>query len=218
MTKLKVAKDSLWGRLQNIKLLIFFSNFIFQGMRYMTPFERTYKIIISLIFFLSYFSLGVNIYAALFLGHFTNFLLNGQFFVLARYLFDKDVLTEDSLVKFISLINKSYSYFGVKDVFIIGSFCRCCMHNRSDLDLRVLHGPTFKDSLMGCTYGVFLRFIGLIYQFPMDVYCFSHMKFLEKIRDDESPSYLVGNENFLKKYPNSLSIDECLKLNLEKWK
>lgn len=218
MPKLKHKNSSMITSLLNKKYMVLLANFVFQGMRYMTRGELIFKLSFTLIFCCLFSVFINNIFLAAILGHFANFSLNGQFFVLSRYLFSRDAITTNELSNFIQLIGTSYRKFGIDDVLVIGSFCRVEMTSSSDLDLRIMHKADFRSSCKAYFYAFFLRFLGVIRRFPMDVYCFSDLTFLEKLRADETPSFFEGDEHFLMKYPNSRPAVTLVKENIEGWR
>lgn len=217
MSKVKYKNKSLLTFILQNKLAVFLSNFIFQGMRYMTKGEFIYKLSFTFLCVFFLFVLGFNFWLSLLLGHFINFCVNGQFFVLSRYLSSREAITKESLVQFVNIIERSYVKFGVIDVFVIGSFCRAEMRQSSDLDLRIYHKSGFCYSFLAYSYAFYLRFISVIYKFPMDVYCFSDYVFLKKIRADEHPSYFNGSKMHVDLYSNSEPIKVVMKRNLSTW-
>jgi len=218
VSKLKFMDSSFLKSLLNNKLMVFLSNFVFQGMRYMTVGELVFKLMFTCVFAIVFYMLLDSFLWAIFLGHVTNFALNGQFFVLARYLFSSDAISTSQLNEFIDIIDKSYKWFGIEDVLIIGSFCRVEMGRTSDLDLRIWHGTDIQSSTKAYLYAFFLRFISMFKKFPMDVYCFSSFNFLNKIRADEHPSYFSGVDEYKSRYPMARNVHDVLKDNVERWK
>ena len=218
MSKLKFHKESFFKSLLNIKFFVFLSNFVFQGMRYMTKGELSFKLAITLVLAGMLHFLIDSILLSIFLGHSINFIINGQFFVLGRYLFSSDAISPRQLTEFVALIEYSYPKYDVKDVLIIGSFCRVQMSRTSDLDLRIWHAPGIVPSLKAYSYAFYLRFISIFKRFPMDVYCFSDFGFLQKIRKDESPSFFNGSEKYRFEYPNARNIHTVLSENIVNWK
>ena len=132
-------------------------------------------------------------------------------------MFSRDAISPKGLSEFIDIIGKSYKKFGVADVLVIGSFCRVEMGNSSDLDLRIMHKADYWSSFKAYFYAFYLRFLGVIRLFPMDVYCFSDLTFLDKLRADENPSFFEGDDRFLIKYPNSRPALLLLEKNIEAW-
>ena len=96
-------------------------------------------------------------------------------------------MSRDDLDDFISLVEKYIKIFKPLDVLVIGSFCRGKMSKTSDLDMRIYHKNDFISSLKAYMMATVLRFIGLWIKFPIDIFCFSDLKFLDKISKDEIP-------------------------------
>jgi len=172
--------------LANNRLVMAIRNFIFQGFMYMTWAERVYKIAFSLIF-ITLLSGSLNIYLALCVAHFLNYLLNGQFFVLARYLFSSSLMTRRKILKVINLCGKLKRSFGILDVLVTGSGSRNAMSSRSDLDLRVYHSSDFFSVVKALVYANILRAYGTLIGCAVDVYSFNDPLFIEKLDSDEIP-------------------------------
>jgi len=211
MSKVKYKEDKIIYKLLNNKIVVFLSNFIFQGIRYMSFGEKIYKISITILFAFVFHFVIQNWIIDLFLGHLINYIFNGQFYVVYRYLTSNEVITKEKLLDFINEIERNIKFFKPLDVLIIGSFSRSKMSKTSDLDIRIYHDNNFVSSLKAYIMATKLRFLGLVKQFPIDVYCFSDMKFMDKIRKDEVPVNFLKNKEVLKKYPSSPNIKEHLK-------
>ncbi len=211
MPKVKYEEKSLFKRLLSQKWVVLASNLVFQGMRYMTWGERAYKLSITLLFGFIINLLIHNIMISLVIGHLLNYILNGQFYVVFRYLSSKQVMSKEDLEEFIGLMKKEIETFHPLDVLVIGSFCRGKMSKTSDLDIRIYHKPDFLSSLKAYIMATRLRFYGLLYKFPIDVYCFSDLTFLDKISKSEIPVNFLKNEAFLQKYPTSENLEEHMK-------
>lgn len=207
MPKLKYNSSNSLARLLGHKWVVLGSNLVFQGMRYMTNGERAYKLSITFIltWILSFFT--HNIIVAFIIAHLLNYVLNGQFYVVFRYLSSKQVMSRKDLDEYILFMKKEIGIFHPLDVLVIGSFCRGKMSKTSDLDIRIFHEPNFKSSIKAYVMATVLRFYGLLYKFPIDVYCFSDLTFLDKIKKDEIPVTFLKNKSFLSKYPTSKSLD-----------
>ena len=113
-------------------------------------------------------------------------------------------MSERDLVHFIEIIEKLAKKCGVLDVLFIGSFCRGRMSSTSDLDIRIYHEDYLVASFKAYLMASALRFYGLYFRFPIDVFCFSNINFLKKINKDETPCNLLENPKFLAEYPSSL--------------
>jgi len=203
MPKLKYNKKENLYRMLNLKISVLLSNIIFQGMRYMSFGERIYKLSITLIFSVIFHFFISSFFLSLIIGHLINYVLNGQFYVVFRYLSSKRTMSYDDLINFIALINKLIKIFSPKDILIIGSFARGKMSKSSDLDIRLFHDSSFFNSLSAYFMATLLRACGLIMKFPIDIFCFSDLKFLNKINKNEIPVNFLNNDSILSRYPTS---------------
>lgn len=211
MPKLKYKNNSIIDKLLSSKIIVFSSNIVFQGMRYMSLGEKIYKISITIILFLLLNLVISNFIFSIILAHLLNYILNGQYYVVFRYLSSKQVMSKKDLDEYLALIKKEMLNAEVKDILIIGSFSRGKMSGTSDLDIRIYHENTFKASIKAYFFATRLRFYGLIMKFPIDVYCFSDLKFMDKIRKDENPVNFLKNTEYLAKNPDSVNIDLHMK-------
>lgn len=137
------------------------------------------------------------------IGHLINYILNGQFYVVFRYLSSKRTMSYNNLKDYLKLINKLTKIFSPKDILIIGSFSRGKMNKSSDLDIRLFHDSSFINSIKAYFMATLLRACGLIMKFPIDIFCFSDLKFLDKINLNEVPVNFLNHEMILNKYPTS---------------
>ena len=140
-----------------------------------------------------------------------NYIANGQFYVVYRYLSSNQTMSREDLDKYIRLIEKYIKIFKPLDVLVIGSFCRGKMGKTSDLDIRLYHKNDLASSLKAYIMATLLRFIGLWVKFPIDIFCFSNLNFLEKIDKEEIPVNFSENKQFLIKYPTSTNYKNHLK-------
>lgn len=210
MSKLKYKKDDWLHRLLSLKIAVFLTSLIFQGMRYMTWGERTYKITVTFIFALVFLAFGFSLFVALFFGHVLNYLLNGQFYVTYRYLWSKGIMDRNNLDYFLRLITTISKRWGLRDVLIIGSFCRGSMSVRSDLDIRLFHESGVLPSIRAYWCASYLRFIAITRSFPIDVYCFSNVNFLDKIDPKEVPSTMWFDPEIMSIYGRMMSVKDQL--------
>ena len=161
------------------------SNVVFQGVRYMSFGEAVYKASFTIVLaILINLQLG-SILLSLIVGHIGNYILNGQFYVVYRHYSSESTMTMGDLNEYISIINRYINLFKPLDVLVIGSFCKGRMKSTSDLDLRIFHKPDLMSSIRAYIMATTLRFMGLFMKFPIDIYCFSDMRFLnvEKIKN-----------------------------------
>lgn len=211
MSKLKYQKKTLVHKFLNFKLIVFLSNIIFQGIRYMSFGEKLYKISVTLLLSLPFYFLFNNAYISIIIGHLLNYIFNGQFYVVFRYLSSKRTMSYGDLINYIVLINKLIKIFTPKDILIIGSFARGKMSKSSDLDIRVYHDSSFFNSLKAYFMATLLRAFGLIMKFPIDIFCFSDLVFLDKINKNEIPVNFLKNNMILNRYPTSNTYSKHIK-------
>ena len=173
--------------------------------------EKIYKISITLLFSIPFYFITHNIYSSLIVGHLINYIMNGQFYVVFRYLSSRRTMSYLDLDQFIRLINKYIKLFNPKDILIIGSFTKGKKGKSSDLDIRLYHDGSFICSIKAYFMATLLRVSGLYMKFPIDIFCFSDLHFLEKISKDEIPVNFLNNASFLEKYPTSQNYKSILK-------
>lgn len=212
MSKVKFKEKSWLYRLLSLKIVVFITSLLFQGMRYMTWGERTYKLSITVIFTLLFLVLGAPYLVAILAGHALNYILNGQFYVTYRYLWSKGIMDMNNLDSFLRIITKTAERSRLKDALIIGSFCRGTMSSTSDLDIRLYHRPGLRSALKAYLGATYLRFIGIIHGFPIDVYCFSDVRFLDKISAKEVPNTLLYNRDIVRRYGRMISIGDQMNI------
>jgi len=210
MPKLKYKDKSFISYLLSFRVIVFLSNIVFQGIRYMSLGEKIYKIFMTLIFTLILNTLLNNVLVSLIFAHLLNYIINGQFYVVFRYLSNSRTMSRDDLNKYILIIEKYINLFKPLDILGTGSFCRGKMGKSSDLDMRIYHKNDFLSSLKAYIMATVLRSIGLYTKFPIDVYCFSDLDFLDKLDKIEIPVNFLENELFLEKYPNSINYKKQL--------
>lgn len=186
-------------------------NIIFQGIFYMSFGEKLYKISITLIFFIFFNLIIDSKVIAFLLAHITNYVINGQFYVVYRYFDPSNGMNEKNLRDYLIFLNDTVRKFGPQDVLMIGGFSRGFIKKTSDLDLRIFHESTLNGSIKAYMMASYLRFYGLLKKFPIDVFCFSDISFLNKIREDEIPVNFKQNKEILKRYPSSKNYKDQLK-------
>ena len=85
------------------------------------------------------------------------------------------------------------------------------MGKSSDLDIRLYHNDSLLDALKAYFMATILRASGLFMKFPIDIFCFSDLNFLNKINNDEVPVNFLKNDSLLKKFPTSQNYKSHLK-------
>ena len=208
MAKTKYSKGGILYWILNFKVAVLLSNVIFQGARYMEFGELLYKLSITFIFSITLYLSGVGFFTSLALGHLGNYIFNGQFFVVYRYLFASKVLTSDKVNYVLDSCAALCKSQHIRDVLFIGSLCRNTLKESSDIDIRIFHRSNITSRLFAYSYATKLRFLGLLYRVPVDVFCFSDLTFLNKIDKVEVPLHINKERDFIAKYPDSRSVFE----------
>lgn len=178
MSKIKYSKKNILTILLNFKIIVLISNLIFQAIPYMTNGEKIYKISITLIFTFIINSSLNNIFLSFLIGHIINYIINGQFYVVYRYLSNNETMNKEKLYSYIIFIENVSDFFNPLDIIFTGSFATGQMSRQSDLDIRIYHKRGIINSLKCYFMATFLRLTAIFMKFPIDVYCFSNLSFL----------------------------------------
>lgn len=185
--------------------LMLVRNIIFQGVLYMSMGEKIYKLSITFIFSVVFYYMFNNLTISILSAHLLNYIINGQFYVVYRYFDPNANMKESDLFKYISFIERNITIFKPLDILIIGGVARGRVKSTSDLDVRIYHTNKMIDSIKAYIMATIFRFYGLVTGFPIDVFCFSNLKFLEKIRKDETPVNFMHHKDIVRKYPLSVN-------------
>ena len=176
---------------------VMLSNWIAQGMRYMNWYERSLKlaidlVLVALVLWVIGPPLTMNILVMSFMiAHTLNWVFNGHFFVLMRYVrpFPK---TEDEFESFVEKLKKWGNDSGCVDaIAIYGSYCRSQLHENSDLDVRVMVKPGLMKGICGAIFSAIARFRAFFVAFPLDLYVSVGGAGLDRLRDDEVPVIIL---------------------------
>jgi len=200
-------EGSLLGRLMQTRLVVLLSNWVFQGMRYMNIYELTVKLSLDVViagvllaFVWSETSLLSVLYSIL-IAHTLNWLINGHFFVLMRYVYPFPTKVERFHSFADDMKARGERFRFIQGLALYGSYCRDKLHEGSDLDVRVIVNPGPLNGFMGASYCLWERFKAFLAGFPLDIYCCSGTACLDKLRDDEIPVVLIDRQgDFAQKY------------------
>ncbi len=201
-------KSPFLAKLYQSKCGIVTSNWLNQGMSYMLIEELFFKIIFEFIVFGLIFYITslaevgtLTCFTISFLSaHTINWLLNGHFFNLIRYL----GLGHQDYEWFIAyphkirrrLLKKS----SVSGVALYGSFSRGSFSKTSDLDVRVIARPGVANALSASWLVFQERLFAFFSKYPIDIYMATQKRGLEKLRRDEPPVILIDNDKFIQNY------------------
>lgn len=177
-------------------VILFSTSVLFQGMGYMDPTERRFKISFDIAFSLLFFQLSdgtvrSRIISAFCGAHVLNFIVNGQLFVLLKN-FDLVDIPKEKFERWMVMLGERYERSqSVDAVVVYGSLSRGDLSRTSDLDVRVLRRDGLVNGLVACSITAVFRFKALIHRFPLDIYVLDGTDSLDRLRDDEEPQVLV---------------------------
>ena len=197
------------------KLLNIPRNWLHQGLLYMDRTEFRARVFVEVI--------GIFLFSLLFsfffrtsvldwrlvlfstvVVHTLNWMLNGNWWACILFTFPHlenpgAKATCHYLTRMKGRLEKKRSIVGV---MVYGSLSRGKWHNRSDLDVRVLRHPGIFNGIQAIFVMMRERIIAVFTRQPLDVYLADGIPFLEKMRNDEIPIFLVKRSEELEKlYP-----------------
>lgn len=180
------------------------SHWIFQGMLYMDPSERWFKLGIDLgitilvgSILTMRFSRESAFLMAFVLAHTLNFLFNGHLWATLRY-YGMAGLNYDKFENYHRELSKRlYSESSVVYAAVYGSLVRDEWGHQSDLDIRLVRSPGFMSCMRACIFVLLERTRALLSAFPLDIYVLDDFKGLHKLRDDEIPRIIKNDEEYI---------------------
>ncbi len=193
-------EGTMLGNILKTRIAVIAANWVFQGMRYMCGYEISLKIILDILIalpllylMLEKLSVGYAFLLAAVIAHTINWIINGHFFVLMRYVAPIPK-TEQHFETFIEHMKVSaLQWKSIDSIAIYGSYCRGNLHKHSDLDVRVITHPGILNAIKGSLFCFMQRAIAFLSIFPLDIYCIDRMELLDRLRGDEKPIVLFDN-------------------------
>ncbi|MFZ3382337.1 MAG: nucleotidyltransferase domain-containing protein [Candidatus Methanoperedens sp.] len=196
----------LINSLLKLKIFIILSNWTFQGMLYADKTERLFRLLLdclmTIILYAIINQLILGGYLALIfaflIAHTFNWIFNGQFFVLGRYIGIKPDKHND-FIKFIKEFkfrieqNKS-----IQLVVVYGSMARKELKESSDLDVRIVRKKGIINAFKSCFFAFSERKKAFFNRFPLDLYVVDSTNHLSKMRLDEVPIIIYDPDNLMK--------------------
>ncbi|MCW9057763.1 MAG: nucleotidyltransferase domain-containing protein [Gammaproteobacteria bacterium] len=196
-------EGSWLGVLAQSRAGVIASNWLLQGMRYMNAYEIGMKLALDvlatllLVWIFDWWGRPGMILSCLLAAHSLNWIFNGHFFVLMRYVYPVPK-TEEDFDRYVQRLKEQAARSRFIDgVAIYGSFCRGQLHEFSDLDVRVIVRSGFINGVAGAWFCLRERFMALFMVFPLDVYCCIGTRGLERLREDEHPVILQDRSGLL---------------------
>jgi hypothetical protein len=171
----------------------------FQGLLYMDRTERLFKLGFDLVITLTLWPIFVQIgqlstagsmLAAALAAHTCNFIINGQFWVVAKHF----QLVTHSRQEFDAYVREVTGRIAAEPSFryaaAYGSIARAGWNPSSDLDLRLVRYPGRRNGLRACWFVLRERATAFLRRFPLDIYMLDHYDGLRRMRGDEPPILL----------------------------
>ncbi len=229
---IKKKKIPLWinnkflSDLFQSKFGIILSNWLAQCMLYAETVEVLFRLFFELIIFIIIcFFYGmffnINIYALFFIGvvtHTISFFINGQFFVLGRFLGIVNNKPRPFIQYPENIRSRLKNRKSITSVVMFGSLSRESFSSTSDLDVRVIAEDGFVNNFTACFWTFIERFIALVNKYPLDIYVVTKYKGLEKLRSDEIPVILFDKKDFIEKsYEKKFDYDLYKEMFLKKY-
>ena len=207
----------------SVKLANLPRNWLHQGFRYMDSTEKLGRAIIELaeIILLLLILAGISdrsflnvlsIAIAAVLVHTINWIVNSNWWALMLFAFPGlnnpgESVTCSYLNRMAQRLKRSSCISGV---LIFGSVARKAWHNRSDIDIRLLRKPGFPNNVFAFFIMTRERFLAFCSAQPIDMFLADDSAFLEKMREDETPIFLLKRDKHLEQaYPEQQETILC---------
>jgi L-malate glycosyltransferase len=188
------ASDDLFGRLLQTLPGKLASHWLVQGMLYMDPTERRFKLSLDVVAALVLGSLlwrrlpqPVAVVAAVVSAHSLNFIFNGHLRGALKWHHIGGVTSavlERELPAIAARLGRTSA---VAKAHAFGSLARGELHDGSDLDIRILRRPGLRAATVACTLALLERSRSLWTGVPIDIYVFDSAARMSDMRSDEEP-------------------------------
>ena len=195
-------------KLMNSPIGVVCINWVFQGILGMAPTDLWFKIglevvliLVGVVVFISFVPLNLALLFSFFTAHTLNWLLDGHFFVVGRYVGFTST-SADRIWSYTRGIaqraNRSPFLLGTA---MFGSVTRGeALRSTSDVDLRFIRRPGWINGFRAAWFTFMERARALFGGFPLDPYLLDDLRGLEKMRADEKPILLHDPDGVLQAY------------------
>lgn len=188
-----------------LKIVVIFTNWVFQGQLYADQTEKAFKIIldtlltVALFFVIPLPNVITRLLVAFLISHSLNWIFNGQLFALAKN-FDIVHNEPQRIIDYANGIKiRASRERSIDCVAVYGSLSRDEIKPTSDLDVRIIRKPGIINGLRACMFGLMERSRALFNRFPLDMFVVDGTEHLQKMRDDEPPQILYDPNGILRK-------------------
>jgi predicted nucleotidyltransferase len=146
--------------------------------------EKVVKILLELTLICIFYNAGMILPMALFLAHAFNWIVNGQIWVLSRYVYTFNLFKRDKILKFLYKAEKIVDRNGTLDCLISGSMTEGREHNNSDLDIRIIASGEMNAFILSFL-AVYLRLLALFYMVPLDIFVINSYEGLFRLKNEK---------------------------------
>lgn len=190
-----------WSTLIRNPAVVLAVHWVFQGILYMGKSERRFKLLLDLlltIVFMLPLSLGMELLWALasafLLAHTVNFMFNGQIWSSMKGFGWVTVSPErfDRFRQELSIRTAGESSIIYAGAF--GSLARGAKSMSSDLDVRIIRSPGFRNGIRACLFVFKERARAFVARFPLDIYLLDSAAGLARLNPMEKAIVFVDHE------------------------
>ncbi len=223
MNKMKGIKNKVRQRWY-LRWILFFSNWVAQGIINADKTEKTYKILFTLIFSVlfyvvltinSYLSFKILVISVLY-GHTLNWFINGSISTILLHRLFIGKLTKDTAFGYLQALKvKLASNDSIMVCAVFGSIARGGLKSSSDIDITFVRKPGFSNAVKSIFFVVKEKFYTNTHLIPIEPFLADSVSYMKKrYRDDEIPIIIKNNtSDFSKYYTQMQTIEEARILN-----
>ena len=141
--------------------------------------------------------------------HTFNWLTNGNIWALLIFSFPnlKNPGEKKTCAYLNSMADRLKRWPCITGLAVFGSVSRHMWHEKSDIDIRILRKAGFVNLFFAFLLTIRERFLALIHRQPLDLFLADDVTFLQKMRADERPVFLIKRDIQLDRaYPENPEI------------
>lgn len=190
-----------------IKLIVLARNWAHQGFTYLDKTEMFFRVVwelvpfCSAIYFFSFLDIPswCNILFSFLIAHTLNWMFNDNMWTCIQFTMPNLLNPGNEKTKkyLAGMQERMQRKSAVGGCMVYGSMSRGVWKNKSDLDIRILRRPGIINGFLGYWACWTERLIAVIKKQPLDIYMADSISFLKKMRDDEYPIFLKGDDERL---------------------
>lgn len=186
-------------------IIVFFMNWIFQGILNMDKTDRIFKLFLDLTLTLLIYIILVNnsnyitvISLAFVIAHTFNWVFNGHIYSLAKP-FGRGQKPQSLLNITKTLGDRISKEKSIQGAAIFGSIARNEITENSDIDVAIIRRRGFINGLRVCSFGFFERFRAFLAKVPLDLFVVDSIEHLSKYWKEKNVVILHDPERIFEK-------------------